>query len=359
MNKRMGIAACSAYGACLAFAPAAFGACKIGRIAEFPVAVRENRPLLEGQINGQLVEMLVDTGASSSFMWEGAATRLGLKIGGVCGLRIFGVGGEAVVHETVINLQIGVFSAKNLQVAVIRPKAGTHAGDGPAMVLGEDFFSHFAVEFDLAHGVLRLLKPEGCQLDQTPYWADSYSMADLEPTKVSSPQILTRVMLNGKAVDAILDTGAQTSVVAQPIAASAGVTPWLDPKQAVFKAHGVSGREIDSWAGTFATFAIGDETIRHVKLQISDLFGNDRVTELGSHIPHMAPGLPSMLLGSDFFLAHRILVLFGARKLLFTYNGGPVFQVIENVGSQAGAPAQPAAGPSTESGFPGADTHRP
>ncbi|HME37519.1 MAG TPA: retroviral-like aspartic protease family protein [Steroidobacteraceae bacterium] len=339
MKKWTGIAACLI---CLPFAPAAFGACKIGKIAELPVTVRENRPLLQGEINGQPIEILVDTGASASFMWEGAATRLGLKIGGVRGLRIFGVGGEATVHETVINLQIGVFTAKNLQIAVIRPKTGARADDGPALVLGEDFFSGFAAEFDLAHGVLRLLKPEGCPLDQLPYWADSYSMAELEQANPSNPQILIRVMLNGKPVDAILDTGAGTSVVARPIAANAGVTPWLDGKQTAFKTSGVSGTLIDSWAGMFATFAIGDESVRNVKLEISDLFNNNRVTVTGTHISQIAGGLPNMLIGCDFFLAHRILVLFNARKVLFTYNGGPIFQVVQSVESQKGAPAESA-----------------
>jgi predicted aspartyl protease len=327
---------------CLPFAPAAFGACKIGQIAELPVTVRANRPVLQGQINGQPIEILVDTGASGSFIWEAAATRLGLKVGGVTGLRIFGVGGEAVVHEAVINqLQIGAFAAKNLQLVVIRPKADRSA-DQPAMVLGEDFFSGFTAEFDLAHGVLRLLKPEGCPLDQLPYWADSYSMADLEEANPSNPKILTRVMLNGKPVDAILDTGAGTSVVARPVAADAGVTPWLDAKQTVFKTSGVSGTPIDSWVGMFATVAIGDESIRNVKLQISDLFNNDRVTVTGSRISHIAEGLPNMLIGCDFFLTHRILVLFKERKLLFTYNGGPIFQVIQSVESQKGAPAESA-----------------
>jgi clan AA aspartic protease (TIGR02281 family) len=326
---------------CLPAAGTAFGACKIGQMAELPVAVRANRPLLQGQINGQPVEILVDTGASSSFMWEGAAERLGLKMSGVSGLRIYGAGGEAVVHETVVReLKIGAFAAKNLYLAVINPKAGRLAGQ-PALVLGESFFASFVTEFDLAHGVIRLLKPEGCQLDQLPYWADSFSLAELTPgSDPWNQKIQTRVMLNGKPVDAMLDSGAYTSVVARPIAADAGVTPWLD-HQTAFKTSGVSGAMMDTWVGTFATFAIGDESIRNVKLQISDLFNADRVTDTGSHISHIAPGLPNMLIGCDFFLSHRILVLFNARKLLFTYNGGPVFQVVESVES-GGDPAVPA-----------------
>jgi len=33
-----------------------------------------------------------------------------------------------------------------------------------------------------------------------------------------------------------------------------------------------------------------------------------------------------MLLGMDFFMAHRILVMPSKRKMVFTYNGGTVFR---------------------------------
>jgi hypothetical protein len=34
-----------------------------------------------------------------------------------------------------------------------------------------------------------------------------------------------------------------------------------------------------------------------------------------------------MLIGADFFLSHRIYVANSQRKLYFTYNGGPVFNL--------------------------------
>jgi hypothetical protein len=46
-----------------------------------------------------------------------------------------------------------------------------------------------------------------------------------------------------------------------------------------------------------------------------------------------------MLIGCDFFLAHHVLVLNRQRKLLFTYNGGTVFQIPPS------APASPPAKP--------------
>jgi tetratricopeptide (TPR) repeat protein len=51
-----------------------------------------------------------------------------------------------------------------------------------------------------------------------------------------------------------------------------------------------------------------------------------------------------MLLGPDFFLSHHIYVANGQRKIYFTYNGGPVFDLRVNPGAQtteANAPDSP------------------
>jgi predicted aspartyl protease len=320
---------------CVPLAQAAFGACKIGQVAELSVSVASNRPRLQGKINGQPVEILIDTGAGS-FIWEGAAKQLGLKMGGVQNFRMFGVGGEAIVHETVVNqLQIGAFTAKNLQMLVIYQNTLPRRG-AAAMVLGEDFFSSFVTEFDLAHGVVRLLRPQGCQLDQLTYWSDTYSEADLERAGLYEPRILARVTLAGRQVSAMLDTGASTSMVARTVAATVGVTPWTDGKQAAVKMSGIAGVPIDSWMGTFPTFALGSESVRNVQLRISDMFAADKVTVTGSHVGKVNEDMPEMLIGCDFFMAHRVLVLFKERKLLFTYNGGPIFQAVGSIGATQG-----------------------
>ncbi len=48
---------------------------------------------------------------------------------------------------------------------------------------------------------------------------------------------------------------------------------------------------------------------------------------IGSRIPVALAGEPEMLLGADFLRAHRLLISNSTRQLVFTYEGGPVFQV--------------------------------
>ena len=138
------------------------------------------------------------------------------------------------------------------------------------------------------------------------------------------------VLVNGQQVNAILDTGAPTSQISRSSAERAGVRPGLNGVASVGTASGIAGRKIESWEGTFGTFALGDEVVRNAKLGISDLFGRDKVQDTGSNLARPVEDLPSMLIGCDFFLSHHILVLFNEHKLLFTYNGGPIFQTIDS-----------------------------
>jgi predicted aspartyl protease len=325
---------------CLVTAPSAFGACTIKKLAELHVTLVGNRPLIEGQVNGQVVKIMVDTGSTFSFIREEKAKQLGLKMSSVPNVSIYGVGGEARLRATVLKeLKFGPFTDKNLQLAVVGSRHEQRQSEA-AFVLGEDFFSNFSTEFDFAHGAIRLLRLQGCKFDQVAYWSDRYSLAELSSANPQSARIQTDVLVNGKQVNAILDTGAPTSIISLSAANGAGVNPTQDRTKSAGKVTGLAGNPIEAWIGTFGMFALGDESVRNVKLQIADLFTADTQETTGSHIRQHVEGLPEMLVGADFFRTHRILVLFAERKLVFTYNGGPIFQTIElDAAAQTGGSA--------------------
>jgi hypothetical protein len=51
-------------------------ACKIVQLAEWPVSHANNRPLVEGKVNGQPVMVLIDTGTNSTYVWKWTANQL-------------------------------------------------------------------------------------------------------------------------------------------------------------------------------------------------------------------------------------------------------------------------------------------
>jgi predicted aspartyl protease len=314
---------------CLALAPAAVADCKLLQIAELPVSIVRNRLLIDAKINDHPVKIMVDTGSSYSFLWEEEARQLELPLKDAGAFHVYGVGGEARVLATQVKqLQIAAFSFKDMSLAVLGSGQGI-GKQGSALVLGEDFFSRFTTEFDLAHGKIRLFKPEGCQAEQLVYWGAAYSLAQLERVDSNAPSIKTEVVVNNQYISATLDTGAPTSYISRSGAERAGVTPGRNDVAPAGPTVGIAGRKIDSWVGTFGSFTIGDEVIHNVKLRIADLFGKDTVVDTGSNLARPVEGLPGMIIGCDFFLAHRMLVLFSEHKLLFSFNRGPIFQTIE------------------------------
>jgi predicted aspartyl protease len=312
---------------CLAQSSMVFAACSIKIIAEIPVRISNNRATIEAKADGQAVRMLLDTGSSTSFISEAEAKRLNLHVVGADGLIVNGVGGEARVFSAYVKrLEIGNVPQSDLRMVVIgsQKQKQNHV---PDYVLGEDFFANFISEFDFAHSVVRLLRQQNCKPEQLVYWSKEFSIAALERTNSAAPSIAITVQLNGRPIDAVLDSGAHTSIMTRSAAEATGMHFDETTSAAVV---GLSGRPLASWVRTFPSLSLGDnETVQNVKLRVADLFGGSPSVGVRSHILGVGHEMPSLLLGFDFFLAHRIIVLFNEGKLMFTYNGGPIFQVIE------------------------------
>jgi predicted aspartyl protease len=306
----------------------ALGECKLLLLATLPVTVSNNRPLIDGEINGHKIKMLVDTGSAYTMIWRSEAVRLGLPLEDVRGIRIFGIGGETRVQSTKTEEfkldQVVTHGAKFLVI-----------GDGQngtfSMLLGEDFLSKLTIEFDLAHGVMRLFRPESCKTEQLMYWSPTYSAATLESPPSHRLQVDTAVELNGKRVTATWDSGATHSVVTPGAAAHAGVRGEDAEVQRTYSGAGIGRREVKFTVAKFDSIAIGDEKVQNLRLEVGEIAQNMHVDVTGSRIGETLQGAPHMLIGADFFLSHRIIIPPNGPVILFTYSGGPVFQATHNV----------------------------
>jgi len=303
----------------------AFGDCTI-QMFDLPVTVERNRALLSGEINGQLIKIFVDTGSANSFIWRSEAKRLGLEVWDSSAVAMAVGGSIHLQHALVKQLTLGKLTASNVDFTVVGRE--NPQPDLPAVVLGENFFSRYSSEFDLRHGAIRLMHAKGCEPGQMVYWSKTYSLAKLTRPVADGNEIRPEIMLNGKPLSALLDSGAFTSVVTTGAAARANVTPEMPGVTATGSVTGVGPHAAKSWVGTFDRFAIGDEQIHNANLRIADIFGYDASPHIGSRIAVVANDLPSMLIGADFFMSHRIVVPESGRDMVFTYEGGAVFQTI-------------------------------
>ena len=304
-------------------------ACQLQQLVQLPVTMVGTRPTITVKINGKEALFLVDSGAFYSVISPAAAARSGLKTMTTAG-QIKGIGGLADAGVTNVDL----FTLGDLPLHGIKFLVADGAGDAVAGLIGENVLGVADVEYDLANGVVRLFKPDGCgPTDNLGYWAKGTAaeLALQHTARVGSSIDASRHvkalgLLNGQRINVTFDTGAWRSILRLDSAARAGVTP----KTAGAKYEGLSAgfgpRAIDTWLAPFQSFALGSEQIQNTTLRMGAVELSDT----------------DMLLGADFFLSHRIYVANSQGKLYLTYNGGPVFRLEAALSPPAMNPDPPA-----------------
>jgi clan AA aspartic protease (TIGR02281 family) len=309
----------------------AVSACKLVRIAEWTVKAQTGSLIVEGQINGQKVGVLLDTGAWRSMLLRGAAERLGLTRYEALGYRVIGVGGEThAEYVTLDEFKLGQAVRRNWRVLVVGER---ELWRDVALLLGYDVFEQMDVEFDLANNAVRFFQPQDCGDLPLAYWArGTLDVVKLEVDHLK-PAIRVPVKLNGKSLIAELDSGASRSLVSRLVAAQLGLTPDTPGTRAGGTISGLGARQPEARIGAFESFTIGGEIIRNPDIGFTDLQA-DTGAETGTRLTTRRE-LADMLLGVDFLRAHRVYVANSQGQLYFTYSGGPVFS----------APARAAAKP--------------
>ena len=275
--------------------------------------MRDLKPLVHAQLNGKDALFVADSGAFFSFVTPAAVSEFQLQIDPKYqGLYVIGAGGgenAQVARAKAFTLLGSTF--KNVDFVV----AGSVFGGGAVGLLGQNVFRIADVEYDLANGVIRLAQPTDCKNTPLAYWADAehkqFSSLDIDFATPHEPHTIGVAYLNGEKIRVTFDTGAGVSQMTLAAAKRAGITPSSAGVSDGGSTFGVGHRAVKSWIATFDSFKIGEEEIHHARLRFGDidLRGTD------------------MLIGPDFFLSHRVYVASSQRKMYFTYNGGPVFDL--------------------------------
>ena len=292
-------------------------ACKLIKSVELPVTMVNMQPLVSAKINGAEVQFLADTGAFYSSLTPANAAQLQLPLHAApFNLHVKGVGGDVDVSvATVKTLTIAGHDLPKVDFLV----GGSEVGTSNVGLLGENVLGLADAEYDLANGMIGLMKPEGCSSAAFAYWDKTkpYSLVPMEYTETDwrfsnlTPSPVATAYLNGVRIRVTFDTGAQTSVLSLDAAARAGIKPTSPGVARAGYSSGAGRRVTESWIAPFDSFKVGDEEIKHTKLRIGKI-GLDNT---------------DMLLGADFFLSHHVYIANSQHKIYFTYNGGPVFNL--------------------------------
>src|SRR5208337_4607475 len=139
------------------------------------------RPLVDAEVNGDPVRLIVDTGAETTLLTSAAAERLGVPATGTS-LRLVGVGGEGAGSATTVHsLAIGELVLRNLPVVVDSDSenSGPSLGKVADGILGLDVLSHFDVDLDMPNGRITFYRARMCEGGR-PDWTLAYATLDAE-----------------------------------------------------------------------------------------------------------------------------------------------------------------------------------
>jgi tetratricopeptide (TPR) repeat protein len=290
---------------------AAFGKCSLALLPEMPVTMQGLVPTVHAQINYTDALFIADSGAFSNMVTPAAAADFKMRMDwSVRGLYVKGIGGtERAQLAWAKSFTIMGTTVPDVPFVV----AGSNLA-GVAGLLGQNVFRIADVEYDLANGVIRLVRPTDCKHASLAYWATAagkpYSVIDIQFATAQEPHTKAVAYVNGTKIRVMFDTGAGQSLLTLAAAKHAGITPASEGVNPGGPLGGIGHRVANTWIARFASFRLGDEEIQHARLR----FGDAEVEA-------------DMLIGADFFLSHRVYVASSQHKLYFTYNGGPVFDL--------------------------------
>lgn len=258
-----------------------------------------------GSINGTPATMLVDTGAFDTLLSSSGAARRKLPMRAT-GYYAKGVSGDTPIYQARVN----EFTAGPLQsgggwMSMLGESGAPPAYDG---IIGAPFLLQADMEISLATKKLRFFRPSNCGGAHLAYWDEAAMEIPFEANNDPSPNPQFTVLVNGKKMRAVIDTGADTTVIGLAAAQRAGLMLGAPGVTRDGESEGAGGKRVARWSTSFATFQIGDEIVRNAQVGVIDWDG---------HV--------DVLLGADFLRAHRVLIAMSQQKIYLSYVGGEPF----------------------------------
>ncbi|QXQ07465.1 aspartyl protease family protein [Sphingosinicellaceae bacterium] len=298
----------------------------MNKIAELPVTMDQMGPMVDVKIEGTPARMIADSGAFFSVISPGSAQALHLSTSaGPQGLSMRSISGTASISVAVVK----TFTLAGVDIPHVQFIVGGSEVHG-AGVIGQNVFGIGDVEYDLPHGAIRLMKSSGCGKVNLAYWANgrSYSLIPISARSAQLPHTIGTVYVNGTAIRATFDTGAATSMLSLAAAARAGIKPDNPGVADGGIVWGFGRKQVRTWIAPIGSFTVGDgEKIEHARIRFGAIEGDI-----------------DMLIGADFFIAHRVYVDNREHRLFLTYEGGPIFNIKAHSDGPAPPPGTPLPG---------------
>jgi predicted aspartyl protease len=270
--------------------------CQLTEVARMPLDVRNHLLVVPVGIDGKRVSLLVDTGAERTTLSYAAAERLGLSHDARYTTQSVGVGGASSTTD----VKVDSFVLGETRFPITR-LANVPLTLGPGLqadgLLGADILLAFDLDIDVPDHTLTLYKRRVCP-DLSPPWPS----VEVPGVNIKKDRLLVPIVLDGAEGTAILDTGAQGSLVGPDLARRLGLSPASMSSDQTISARGVGPGVMKGWVHQFQLLRIGSIGI-----------GSPRVPVLLENV-----GIGDMLIGEDVLQGHRVWLSFRPAEMFMS-----------------------------------------
>jgi len=281
--------------------------CKYTPIAKLPLRYTGTglEITTEGTMNGTPAELLVDTGAYATSLTRTGTERRGIRLYAT-GRRASGFGGTSPIYASIVNeFIVGPVRAGRSNMPVIGSFGSTPSYDG---ILGAPFLFQTDIEISLATKQLTFFVPEKCGGTFLGYWGKDVQSVPLRRHDEDHMNPKFFVRINGRELEAMIDTGAFASMMTADAARRAGIDLNGPAVTRGTDIGGIGDYSASRWHAK-TTFQIGEETVQNAEIAVENSGLN----------------MADVVLGTDFLRAHRVLIAVSQNKLYFSYVGGDPF----------------------------------
>ncbi len=287
--------------AALSFLPAeAAEDCHLYRVASLDMEFVGSGVVVPAAIGDHPLHMMVDTGGYLTALTEDTAKSLGLseQVHPESGMTIYG--GIPLRHfVTVSDFTLGKMKARSLSYPLL-PSGFLPAGvDG---LLAPDFLANFDLDFDFANGKVSLFSRDHCD-GKVGWWTTPDQLTAIPIRREEDGvHISMHVMLDGKDVKALIDTGAARTIMSLETAKYMFGLKDSDLKDAP-GVNNIQGAK----KGAFKTLSFGNVEVNNPDITLIP----DRGSETGSRGP-------DMILGISILRQLHLYIAYGEKKLYLT-----------------------------------------
>jgi predicted aspartyl protease len=259
----------------------ASGPCRLQAVADLPVTLVHNSIEVKGSVNRSDAWLTIDTGAERTVITTTAVKSFLLAHSQRSRTLLTGVGGTASDADVYADVQLG---GANFQQRLAEADIPGISG-----LVGADMLSDYDVEFDLPHGRFRLWHAPGCGATDLP-WVGPRSTMAMEVT--GRGQLRVPVLVNGKAVNAMLDSGSGVSLLRTDAAQRLGVTSADMVADTQILVRGIGTGRVGVRLHRFNTLDVGGDRTVAPEIGVGEI-------QIGSE---------DMILGLDYLRGHRVWV---------------------------------------------------